>query len=48
MAFLGFYYKVLLALQSFDKHVMHIVGREKDSVIIRMSGLLTVTSWVED
>lgn len=43
-----FYCKVLLTMHSSDKDVIHMAGREKDSVIIRMSELLTVTSWVED
>lgn len=44
----GFYCKVLLPMHSSDKDVNHMAGREKDSVIIRMPELLTVTSWVED
>ncbi len=42
------YFKLQLSLHSFDMDVIHIAGSAKDSVIIRMSELLTVTSWVED
>lgn len=43
-----FYCWVLSSPHSCKKDVIHMAGWEKDSRIIRMSGLLTVTSWVGD